>query len=156
MINRDLFRKAVGSFATGVCLVAVKPNSAPSFAMTINSFSSLSLDPPLVLWSIQKDSDCYGLISESEKFSINILSKEQMSLANQYATKGGHDLDKDHFFMMNESYPQIVGSLVTFGCDKYEVYPGGDHDIVVGLVKFIINNGDEIEPLIFHKGRYII
>lgn len=154
MIDKTLFRNAVGHFPTGVCLVGIEPDDAAPFAMTINSFSSLSLEPPLILWSIQKNSDCYQAVMAAKKFSINILSRDQQALARQYATKGEHGLTREHYSLVDEQAPSIVGASVILQCELYEQYAGGDHDIIVGLVTDILSDDGAGDPLMFYKGGF--
>ncbi len=94
--GREL-RNALGRFATGVCIVTTVSDTQQALGMTANSFSSVSLDPPLVLWSLQNNSDVYDVFSRPRHFAINILSKEQQAHSNQYARKGQHGLDPAHY-----------------------------------------------------------
>jgi len=94
--GREL-RNALGRFATGVCLITTTLEKQQALAMTANSFSSVSLDPPLVLWSLQNNSDVFGAFAGAKHFAINILSQEQEDLSNRYAKKGEHEIDPDHY-----------------------------------------------------------
>ena len=154
MIDKVSFRNAVGQFATGVCLVGVDPEDAPPFAMTINSFSSLSLEPPLILWSIQKTSDCYEAVMAATQFTINILGREQKALASQYATKGGHALASEHFSAVPGKAPAINGAMVSLQCELFEHHTGGDHDIIVGRVQEIHRTQCCDQPLMFYNGGF--
>ncbi len=84
------FRNALGRFATGVTLVTAVSDTQKALGMTANSFSSVSLDPPLVLWSLQNNSDVYDVFATPRFFAIYVLSSEQQSHSNQYAKKGEH------------------------------------------------------------------
>ena len=94
--GRDL-RNALGRFATGVTVVTAMSDTQKAVGMTANSFSSVSLDPPLVLWALQNNSDVYATFSTPRFFAINILSSEQQAHSNQYAKKGQHELDPAHY-----------------------------------------------------------
>lgn len=155
MIEKISLREAVGKFATGVCLVAVQPEDSAPFAMTINSFSSLSLEPPLILWSIQQSSDCYEAMLAAKKFSINILSSEQKALAGQYATKGDHELKNEHYIVGSDGSPIIHEAMVSLQCETYEIYSGGDHEIIVGKVTQIHSNENQVDALMFYKGEFL-
>ena len=91
------FRQALGQFATGVCLVTVDDSELGPLATTVNSFSSVSLDPPLVLWSIQNSSDHLAVYTECQYFGISVLSSEQGAVSSQYAQRGGHGAQAEHF-----------------------------------------------------------
>ena len=90
MTDTKQFRDALGEFATGVCIATAAPAGSEPIGMTINSFSSVSLDPPLVLWSIHNSSDCFQKFDVSETFSISVLSQAQQDLSNHYAKPGDH------------------------------------------------------------------
>ena len=84
------FRNALGCFATGVCVITADPDGWQPFGVTVNSFASVSLDPPLVLWSLQNDSEMYEAWEKTGRFAVNILRSDQQELSNQYAKKGDH------------------------------------------------------------------
>ena len=86
------YRDALGRFATGVCLITTTTADGRHLALTANSFSSVSLDPPLVLWNLQNNSDVFDEYASPERYAINILSQEQMDLSNTYAKKAGMSL----------------------------------------------------------------
>ena len=108
------FRNALGRFATGVTLVTAVSDTQKALGMTANSFSSVSLDPPLVLWSLQNNSDVYDVFATPRFFAINVLSSEQQSHSNQYAKKGEHQLDPSHYRLGKYGAPLIRHALVTF------------------------------------------
>ena len=94
--SREL-RDALGQFATGVCVITANPPGEAPFGMTVNSFASVSLDPPLVLWSLQKDSECLESFNKTKQFSVNVLRQEQQAVSNRYAKKGEHALEPGTF-----------------------------------------------------------
>jgi flavin reductase (DIM6/NTAB) family NADH-FMN oxidoreductase RutF len=150
--GREL-RNALGRFATGVCLITTTDEQQQPLAMTANSFSSVSLDPPLVLWSLQNSSDAYDAFSAPRYFNINVLASEQQDLSNRYARKGEHQIDPAHYRSGKYGAPVIRNALVTFECELEATYPGGDHLIIVGRVKEMHARpgGD---PLLFFSGAY--
>lgn len=152
-MDKRAFRDALGNFATGVCVVTVAPEQGAAIGMTINSFSSVSLDPPLVLWSIQNSSECFDTFSAVDTFAINILSSDQEDFSTRYAMKGDHDLCASHFSPGRTGTPLIKGALTSFECRVWARYPGGDHQIIVGEV-LEVNSGQEGSPLLFHQGKY--
>jgi flavin reductase (DIM6/NTAB) family NADH-FMN oxidoreductase RutF len=150
--GREL-RDALGRFATGVCVITTMSDKQQAVGMTANSFSSVSLDPPLVLWSLQNNSDVYDLFAAPRHFAVNILSSEQQAYSNQYAKKGQHDLDPAHYRMGKYGAPIIRNALATFECELHATHEGGDHLIIVGRV-IDMHQRPTGEPLLFYCGRY--
>lgn len=151
-IDGAALRQALGQFATGVCLVTVNDAELGPLATTVNSFSSVSLEPPLVLWSIQNSSDHLRIYTECQYFGISILTAEQSGLSGHYAQRGGHGALEEHFAKGLHGEPRLIGALAHFSCASHAVYPGGDHQIIVGeVLKFSVSESD---PLIFHGGSY--
>ena len=146
------FRQALGQFATGVCVVTVNDANLGPIATTVNSFSSVSLDPALVLWSIQNSSDHLAVYTQCQHFGISVLSSEQGALSGQYAQRGGHSVQADHFTTGPQGEPKLIDALAHFTCAAYAVHPGGDHQIIVGeVLQFESRNA---APLIFYNGGY--
>jgi len=146
------FRQALGQFATGVCLVTVDDSELGPLATTVNSFSSVSLDPPLVLWSIQNSSDHLAVYTECQHFGISVLSSEQGGVSSQYAQRGGHGAQAEHFTAGPQGEPKLIDALAHFTCAAYAVHPGGDHHIIVGEV--LQFESAEAAPLSFYSGGY--
>jgi flavin reductase (DIM6/NTAB) family NADH-FMN oxidoreductase RutF len=150
--GREL-RDALGRFATGICVITTVTDQQEAVGMTANSFSSVSLDPPLVLWSLQNNSDVYHVFSKPRHYAINVLSTEQQAQSNQYAKKGQHTLDPTHFRLGKYGAPVLRHSLVTFECELHATHEGGDHLIIVGRIKDMQCRPTG-EPLLFYCGRY--
>lgn len=150
--GREL-RNALGRFATGVCVITTVDSNQRALGMTANSFSSVSLDPPLVLWNLQNGSDVYDAFSAPAHFAINVLAKEQLELSNQYARKGEHLLSSEHYRIGRTGSPVIRDALVSFECSLEANHEGGDHLIIVGRVEDMHARpgGD---PLLFFAGAY--
>lgn len=146
-------RDALGQFGTGVCLVSLVDDEEGAQALTVNSFSSVSLDPPLVLWSLQKDSDMYALYAAAPAFSIAVLRSDQQAHSTRYAQKGGHALQPEHFSTGANGAPLITGALVNFECQLEQALDGGDHTILLGRVTRIVP-GVTGSPLLFFGGQY--
>lgn len=147
------FRNALGSFATGVCVITANPEGELPFGMTVNSFASVSLDPPLVLWSLQNNSECYAAFEKSTTFGVSVLAQDQQALSNKYAKKGDHALASEDYRLGSSGLPIINGALVSFECEVWNRYPGGDHVILIGKV-LEMTQGEDKAPLLFHKGKY--
>jgi flavin reductase (DIM6/NTAB) family NADH-FMN oxidoreductase RutF len=150
--GREL-RNALGRFATGVTVITTVSDKQQAVGMTANSFSSVSLDPPLVLWSLKNNSDGYDVFSSPQHFAINILSTEQQAQSNQYAKKGQHELDPADYRLGKYGAPVIRHALVTFECELEATHEGGDHLIIVGRVREMQERPSG-EPLLFYCGRY--
>ena len=146
------FRQALGQFATGVCLVTVDDSELGPLATTVNSFSSVSLDPPLVLWSIQNSSDHLAVYTECQHFGISLLNSEQGTVSSQYAQRGGHGAQAKHFTTGPQGEPKLIDALAHFTCAAFAVHPGGEHHIIVGEV--LQFESVEADPLIFYSGDY--
>ncbi|MFT6288679.1 MAG: flavin reductase (DIM6/NTAB) family NADH-FMN oxidoreductase RutF [Halieaceae bacterium] len=152
-IDAREFRNALGQFSTGVCLITVHSNTAGPLALTANSFASVSLDPPLVLWSLQNNSDVFKDYSAPQHFAINVLSSAQQDISDLYARKGEHQLDQGHFVEGMYGSPLINHALARFECAVETTHDGGDHTIIVGRVLEMsgLEGGD---PLLFYCGGY--
>jgi flavin reductase (DIM6/NTAB) family NADH-FMN oxidoreductase RutF len=151
-IDINGFRQALGQFATGVCLVTVRDSELGPLATTVNSFSSVSLDPALVLWSIQNSSDHLQVYTECQHFGISVLREDQADLSGRYAQRGGHEALSEHFSEGPQGEPRLNDALAHFSCITYAVYPGGDHQIIVGEV--LAFEAGQAAPLVFFSGGY--
>jgi flavin reductase (DIM6/NTAB) family NADH-FMN oxidoreductase RutF len=147
------FRNALGTFATGICVVTAFPENGKPIGMTVNSFASVSLDPGLVLWSIQNNSECFSIFEQANHFAINILADDQQDVSNLYAAKGSHELVASHYRLGQGGTAVIRGAVTSFECEMWARYPGGDHLILVGEVKQLETNGNK-QPLLFNAGQY--
>ena len=150
--SREL-RNALGRFATGVCIISTMTEKGEPLGMTANSFSSVSLDPPLVLWSLQNNSDVFDVFSRPRYFAINVLAREHHEHSSRYARKGDHVLHPDHFIPGKCGTPIMPEALVSFECELHATHEGGDHLIIVGRV-IHMHTRDDGEPLLFYAGNY--
>ena len=155
-IDQRALRDALGQFPTGVTVVTADPEGYAPFGVTANSFASVSLDPPLVLWSLQKSSDTFDAFAAAKHFAINILSDQQQDISNQYAKKGSHDLDTEHYQLGVSDMPLLNGAIAIFECEVDVCHDGGDHIIMVGKVIAMnsLDSDDAPSPLVFHAGQY--
>lgn len=144
------FRGALGTFVTGVTLITTDSAEGP-VGIVANSFASVSLDPPLVLWSPAKASKRFPLFARSRRFAIHVLSLEQKDVCMAFA-RSKTAFDSCRWTKSHCGMPLIDDALATFECNLHAVHDGGDHDIVVGLVtRCSHRNGT---PLVFHGGKY--
>ena len=155
-ISPDEFRKASGLWATGVSIVTTVDNAQKPYGLTMNSVTSLSLNPPLYLVNVDKGSDTLAPMLESKAFCINVLAAGQEDLSNRFAKKGDDKFADVDFDIGRTGAPRLNGSLMTIECRVTDVHEGGDHHIVVGAVEDITTNlGEgEPEPLLYFSGRY--
>ena len=150
--GREL-RNALGRFATGVCVITAADAQGNAVGMTANSFSSVSLDPPLILWCLQNNSEVYDTFARPKYYAVNILASDQLDLSNQYAKKGDHVLSSKHYRLGRYGAPLIRDALVNFECEMHAGHDGGDHLIIVGRVRDMCNRPTG-SPLLFCSGSY--
>lgn len=147
------FRNSLGTFATGVCVVTANPLGYGPIGLTVNSFASVSLEPALILWSIQNDSECLPIFEQAGRFAVNILAEDQQHLSVLYAQKGDHALVDQHFRAGKTGLPVLIDAVSSFECDVWARHPGGDHIILIGEVKAMATNPNK-RPLVFSSGQY--
>jgi 3-hydroxy-9,10-secoandrosta-1,3,5(10)-triene-9,17-dione monooxygenase reductase component len=152
-IDPRTFRQTVGQFVTGVTVIAMEVDGSIR-ALTANSFTSLSLNPPLVLFCLGKGTKAGQLIHEVTEFSVNILSQEQQSLASYFAGVWREETTPPFSFTRSEGGPRLDGSVAALGCHVDAVHEGGDHWIVVGQVVATHRSELPLAPLVFFGGRY--
>lgn len=145
-------RSAFGRYGTGVTVVTIHTAHGP-LGMTANSFSSVSLDPPLVLWSPAINSKRHDAFATAAHFCIHVLSAEQHSIADHFASQG-HDFDQVEWDAGPNGAPTLLGCLATFHCDTYAVHTAGDHSLILGHVKHAAECRTTGPGLMFDKGRY--
>jgi 3-hydroxy-9,10-secoandrosta-1,3,5(10)-triene-9,17-dione monooxygenase reductase component len=148
------FRDALGAFATGVTIVTTRTRSGADVGLTANSFNSVSLEPPMVLWSLARTATSAPAFRDAEYFAINVLAAGDAEISSHFARPG-----EDKFARFAERFanglaglPLLQGALASFECHTRHRYYGGDHIIVIGVVERYVH-GDGA-PLVFHRGRY--
>ncbi len=152
MKDREL-RNVLGKFATGVCVITASGENIPPFGMTVNSFCSLSLSPPLVMWSIDKNSDCFGDFEKVDRYAVNILKEDQKDLSTRYSQKEAHALLEGDWITGQSGCPLLSNPLAFFECEIENRVEGGDHVILFGRVLNAKAEPDA-KPLLFFSGRY--
>lgn len=147
------FRKALGSFATGVCLVTTVADDGKREGMTINSFASVSLAPPLILWSIRDDARSAHAFLASRHFVLSVLAADQADLAMHFArpTLDKFQTCEDAFEPGIGDCPRLKHSVASFECTVYSRHQEGDHTILLGRVQTF--NTSDHAPLLFHAGK---
>ena len=152
-LDNRLFRDSMGRFATGITVMTTRGEGVAPMGMTVNSFASLSLDPPLVMWSIQRQSDCLEAFDNSPGFAANILDSDQESLSRRFARQGEHALRQGEYRIGRSGQPVLKGCLASFECRLWRRYDGGDHIIIIGHV-LEMEARPTGKPLLFYSGQY--
>ena len=155
--TREL-RNAFGCFATGITVVTAIDGEGGAVGITANSFSSLSLDPPLVLWSIDKRSTTYPVFAKCPHFVVSVLSAEGAPIASRFAMKGGHEIQEGWTVPTALGPPTFSDSLAVFECDVFARHEGGDHVIMVGKIRRFTHLPEDeacdAGPLLYFRGRF--
>ena len=148
--NSRAFRDALGQYATGGTVFTCNTPSGP-VGITANSFASVSLDPPLVLWSPAKTSTRYAFFMAADHFAIHVVGADQTDLCTAFA-RSGDAFDEFDWEVGLNNVPLFNGCMSRFECTKTAEFDGGDHTIIVGrVIRAGLRAGD---PLLFHGGRY--
>ncbi|HCZ15437.1 MAG TPA: flavin reductase family protein [Accumulibacter sp.] len=152
LVCRD-FRDALGSFATGVTvLTALAPDGKP-IAVTINSFNAVSLEPPLILWSLSCTSPRLDAFRRASHYAVNVLAADQQWISDYFAGRDNDRFDPVATTRGLAGAPLIEGCSAWFECVNEVQHPGGDHLVFIGRVQRFAR-GEASEPLIFHAGVY--
>jgi flavin reductase (DIM6/NTAB) family NADH-FMN oxidoreductase RutF len=151
-IDSKEFRNALGQFATGVTVITTLDKDGNKAGMTANSFSSVSLDPMLVLWSLAKTAKTFDAFNEAERFAIHVLNSEQQAISNQFASRCDDRFEGINHTAGHGGVPVLDDYSAVFQCEIESRFEGGDHIILVGRVIDLDNKCRP--PLIFHAGQY--
>lgn len=148
------FRRALGEFATGVAVITAEGLDGAPIGMTMSSFNSVSIDPPLVLFSVDRRAHSLPAMSSAKGFAVNILAREQEDISNKFARALSDKWSQVKCTLGHAQAPLITGALASFECEPYAQYDGGDHVIfVVRVVRHTVREGSPA-PLVFFRGRY--
>lgn len=143
------FRSALGRFASGVTVVTAR-SEEQTHGMTANAFVSVSLDPPLVLVSLDNRSYMHRLLPRVGRFGISVLAEDQEKLSNHFA---GRTMEGLHIrFTTRQNVPLLEGSVAYFVVQLFDAHPAGDHTLYIGRVEYFESRDDK--PLLFYAGRY--
>lgn len=154
-VDSRTLRQALGCFPTGVAVITTRVGKGRPVGLTCSSFNSVSLNPPLVLWSLRNESRSFAAFDAAEAFAVNVLAEDQAELSTRFATSG--EVEKfagvDHRAGVL-GMPLIEGSVAQFECRKWAQYSAGDHTIFIGEVKALVATRPE-SSLVFYKGSYM-
>ena len=148
------FRHMMGCFATGIAVVTARDAEAGAIGLTINSLTSVSLDPPLVLFCLDKAAHLHPHFRRADVFAINLLAVEQENISRHFASRHYHLKPKNLWDKPQQDCPILRGTLGWILCRKHTLYKGGDHTIFVGEVIDIHKRTGAKEPLLYFHGRY--
>ncbi|MFW9617786.1 flavin reductase family protein [Aquabacterium sp.] len=149
----DEFRAALGQFATGITIVTARDAEGRLVGLTANSFNSVSLSPPLVLWSLSKQSTSMPGFLSATHYAINVLAADQRLLAERFASKGIDRFEGTAWHAGLSGAPVIDGAVAVFECSHRSQHDEGDHVIFVGKVEHC-SRRIGVAPLLFHGGRF--
>jgi len=147
------FRKALSQFATGVTVITTRLDDGTLLGLTASSFNSVSLSPPLVLWSLARVAGSMPTFERGSHYAVNILAADQHRLAERFSGKSMNRFAGVAFREGAGGAPVLEGSAAVFECFNRSQYEEGDHVIFVGEVERCARR-DDAHPLIFHGGRY--
>src|SRR5262245_13460713 len=152
--QRD-FRRALGCFPTGVCLITTLAADGRRVGLTANSFSSVSLDPPMVLWSLARTASSAPVFRDAEYFAINVLAAGDAELSSHFAKPGEDKFARfsDRFEKGISGVPLLQGAVSRLECHSRHRYYGGDHIVIIGVVERYAYDAS-LSPLVFHRGGY--
>ena len=147
------FRNALGCFPTGVTLVTTRSAGSDTMGITVNSFTSVSLDPPLILCCLHRQSRRFETFVTAAGFTVSVLDATHEAVSSRLAKPGEHRLDGIPLVATGSGAPALADALAVFECQRHAVYDGGDHAVLVGRV---VEFGFRYigSPLVFFRGRY--
>jgi len=149
------FRDALGLFVTGVTVITARNEDGVPFGVTANSFNSVSMDPPLILWSLSRSSRNLKAFQSARHFCVHILREDQSALSRRFAMSDVDKFEGMEFEPGEGGVPILPGSAARLECRTYAQHDGGDHVIFLGEVIRIAADHDA-RPLLFHGGRYAV
>lgn len=152
-LDSRALRMALGEFATGVAIITAFDANRQPLGLTISSFNSVSLEPPLILFSVHRNASRLPGLAESGGFVVNVLSRQQSELSNRFARATESRWDDLDYSVGHVGAPCLEGVLTRFECVPYAQHDGGDHVIFVGRVVAMAEPVQEA-PLVFFRGRY--
>lgn len=148
------FRNALGSFPTGIAVMTAASSEASHIGITVNSFTSVSLDPPLVLWCIDRRSRRYPAFANAPGFTVSILAGAHQDVSSRLAGAGEHSLEGIALIATELGPPALADSLAVFECALESVQDAGDHAILIGRVLRFARHDGAGAPLVYYQGKY--
>ncbi|MGH8435821.1 MAG: flavin reductase family protein [Pseudomonas sp.] len=153
MIDANAYKQVMGSFPSGVTVITTLDDDGEIVGMTASAFSSLSMDPALVLFCPNYSSDSYPVLIKNKRFAIHLLSAEQQSEAYAFARKGKDKAQGIDWTLSELGNPLLSNATAIIECELWREYEGGDHAILVGAVKNLIVPQQQGVPMIYCRGK---
>jgi len=151
-VTSEVFRRACGRFTTGVSIASVMDRQGTPHGLTVNSFTSVSLSPPLVMVALAHSASVLEAFREARFFAVNVLAAGQRSLSERFARKGHDRFDGLTWHAGESGAPLLSGTLAAMECAIKQRFTAGDHDLFLGeMVRGVVHDG---EPLVYFGGRY--
>ncbi|OCA81296.1 flavin reductase family protein [Pseudobacillus wudalianchiensis] len=148
--QQTLFKEVMGNYPTGVTIVTGVTDDGTPVGLTVNSFASVSLDPLMVLWSIDHGVSTIKAFTEGGKFAVHVLAGEQQELCKTFATKGVDRFSQCKWEMSENGLPIIDGAFGVFECETFKAIEAGDHTVLIGNVTNI-RLDKEKDPMLYHR-----
>lgn len=153
MIDATIYKQVMGSFPSGVTVITTLDDDGEIVGMTASAFSSLSIDPALVLFCPNYSSDSYPVLIKNKRFAIHLLSAEQQGEAYAFARKGKDKAQGIDWTLSALGNPLLSRASAIIECELWREYDGGDHAIMVGAVKNLITADQQLAPLVYCRGK---
>ncbi len=151
-IEKNELRRVMGHFATGVTIITTISKDGTPYGLTANAFMSVSLEPPLLLISVDKKAESYPYFEQSRVFTVNILRDDQEALSRKFAVSGGNKFEGVAYHRGANNVPILEDTLAHIECRLYATYDGGDHTLYLGEV--LEAQTRKGKPLLFYRGGY--
>ena len=153
MIDTNVYKQVMGSFPSGVTVITTLDDDGQIVGLTASAFSSLSMDPALVLFCPNYSSDSYPVLIKSKRFAIHLLSADQRDEAYAFAKKGKDKAQGIEWTLSELGNPLLSNATAIIECELWREYEGGDHAILVGAVKNLIVPEQTIAPMVYCRGK---
>ncbi|MBP0949517.1 flavin reductase family protein [Pseudomonas alliivorans] len=153
MIDATDYKNVMGSFPSGVTVITTLNDEGEVVGLTASAFSSLSMDPPLVLFCPNYSSDSYATLIKSRRFAIHLLSGSQQEEAYAFARKGKLKAEGIEWTLSELGNPLLNNATAIIECELWREYEGGDHAIMVGEIKNLIQPQQPVDPMVYCRGK---
>ncbi len=147
-------RDAFGCFATGITVITTVDRDGEKYGVTANSFTSLSLEPPLCLFCLDSSTLSFSAFQRAEHFAVNVLAQDQEHLSSNFARSNTDKWDGVAYETWATGAPILPGCIANLECDTEAMHEGGDHVIIVGRIRDMAYRDGDCQPLLYYKGGY--
>ncbi|VEF46768.1 flavin reductase domain-containing protein [Bacillus freudenreichii] len=148
--RQDLFKTIMGNYPTGVTILTTTTESGEPVGLTVSSFASVSLDPLMILWSIDHGVSSLRAFTEGGKFAVHVLAEEQTELCRTFASRDVDRFSACDWKMSDNGLPIIEGAFGVLECETFKAIEAGDHTVLIGKVTDLIVN-EEKDPMLYHR-----